>query len=91
MERAFNNGWTEWQPYKLQNKHRDHVRLVGDEIEVRIRFPGEVRIAFEVRFDTRNGWTYLYPEATEWYFPGLEDEQQARDTREPNDKPLKPY
>lgn len=46
----------------------------------------------EVRYTVNNGgWTHLWPEANEWWFPGLEEEAEARASREANDKPLRPY
>lgn len=90
MERALGDGYTPWAKYIIQNAHRDGPGS-GAEVDVRIRFEGQVKAELELRYFNRGFETHIYPESTEWFYPGVEDEQEARDVREPNDKPLKPY
>ena len=91
MERALHDGYTPWMKYIVQNRHRVPEPIPGEVCEVRIRFEGQVKTELEVRYFTKQGETHVYPEATEWFFFGLEDEVEARAVREPNDRPLKPY
>ena len=90
MERALHDGYTPWMKYVVQNAHRQGPR-VGEECDVRIRHEGQAKAELELRYFSDKFETHLYPEATEWFFHGLEDEAEARAVREPNDKPLKPY
>lgn len=91
MELALMGSWTVWKTYKIQNGHRELPRPVGAKVEVRFQFVGAVYMNVEVRYYTREGWTTIWPEANDWWFPGLEDEAEARITREANDKPLRAY
>lgn len=91
MELALLGGWTPWKEYTLCNGHRGLPRAVGQFIEVRFQHPGTVYMNVEVRYWTSLGCTTRWPEANEWWFPDLEDEAEARATREANDKPLRPY
>lgn len=89
MERALNDGYTPWMAYSTQNSHREieKERLC----EVRIRFEGQMKAELELRYFSNKFETIIYPESTEWFFLGVEDEAEARAVREPNDRPLKPY
>lgn len=89
MERALNDGYTPWMAYTVQNDHRELRK--GKLCDVRIRHEGQMKAELELRYFKDSFETHLYPEATEWFFLGVENEQEARDVREPNDKPLKPY
>jgi hypothetical protein len=91
MEIALKRGWTDWQEYQIKERHASLLKQPGALVEVRFKYPGAVFMEIELRYDTRGGWTHLYPDANEWWFPGLEDETEARETREANDKPLKAY
>ena len=90
MERALGDGYTPWTKYIIQNEHRDGPGP-GAEVDVRIRFEGQIKTELELRYFKRSFETHIYPESTEWFYPGVEDEAEARAVREPNDKPLKPY
>jgi hypothetical protein len=90
MERALGDGYTPWMKYVIQNSHRDGPRP-DTEVDVRIRFEGQAKAELELRYFKDNFSTVIYPDANQWFYPGLEDEAEARAVREPNDKPLKPY
>lgn len=90
MERALVNGYTPWMAYTVQNEHRDGPHP-GGICDVRIRHEGQVKIELELRYFKGSFETHIYPEATKWFFLGVENEEEARAVREPNDKPLKPY
>lgn len=93
MERALRDGWGPWHDYIPRSTHRE-LRLSEHKlphIQVRVRYEGQIKAELEVKFGTRTGAMHVYPEATEWFFEGVEDEAEVRATREPNDKPLKPY
>lgn len=94
MELALLGSWSPWTEYVVQSDHRlsGEPRL-GDTVKVRIKYAGQLKVELEVLSFTgyKNSEVHLYPEATEWFFAGLEDEAEARAVREPNDRPLRPY
>lgn len=90
MERALGDGYTPWTTYIIQNSHRDGPGP-GVAVDVRIRHEGQVRAELELRYYKNSFETHIYPESTEWFYAGVENEEEARTVREPNDRPLKPY
>lgn len=102
MEAKFLDGW---MAYTVQSKH-DHVRLrKGETVLVKFGKDHLKRLAVTVKYIGKvwNGSEYVdkyeftYPKTNYWFWPGLEDEEHARATRQfrmkgrSEKRVLKPY
>jgi hypothetical protein len=87
MEAKFLDGW---MAYTVQNQH-DHVRL-RKGVTVLVKFSKNMykQLFVTVRCPRKtwdggkyvDGYELTYPKTNYWFWPGLEDEEHARRTRQ---------